>query len=232
MKSYRHFFFDMDKTIAPSRQPILPEMYELLSSLEADIIIASGQNNEKIAWQSNNLRAIKLGQNGNVAEDYDGTELWKEVLRDEEKQEVMTHIAALEEAFSLSPKPEWQPIEDRGAQITYSPIGNQAPVEEKLQYDPDATKRLAMLEQVPFVSDTLTVKIGGSTSFDYFKEDSNKGTNVAKLIALKGWNKDECVYYGDGLYPGGNDEAVIGVIETIPVIDHIHTYKLFSSIDK
>ena len=38
------------------------------------------------------------------------------------------------------------------------------------------------------------------------------------------WNKDECVYFGDGLYPGGNDEAVIGVIETIPVDDHLDCY--------
>ena len=40
------------------------------------------------------------------------------------------------------------------------------------------------------------------------------------------WDKDECVYFGDGLYPGGNDEAVIGVIETIPVVNHLDTYRI------
>ena len=39
------------------------------------------------------------------------------------------------------------------------------------------------------------------------------------------WNKDECVYYGDALIPGGNDESVIGVIETIPVVNHRDTYR-------
>ncbi len=69
------------------------------------------------------------------------------------------------------------------------------------------------------------MKIGGSTSLDYLHKDRHKGTNVQKLIDLMHWNKDECVYFGDGLYPGGNDEAVIGVIETIAVDDHLDCYK-------
>ena len=70
---YKHLFFDMDKTVAPSRQPILPEMYELLSLLPHNLTIVSGQLSEKIAWQSNNLKATYLGQNGNHAVTHDGT---------------------------------------------------------------------------------------------------------------------------------------------------------------
>ena len=77
------------------------------------------------------------------------------------------------------------------------------------------------MEQVPFASETLTIKIGGSTSFDYFPEKRNKGTNVQRLIDLKKWKNEDCVYFGDGLFPGG----VIGVIDTIPVEDHLDTYK-------
>jgi hypothetical protein len=40
------------------------------------------------------------------------------------------------------------------------------------------------------------------------------------------WNADEAVYFGDALYEGGNDETVIGIIDTIPVKDHRHTYDL------
>jgi phosphomannomutase len=95
-----------------------------------------------------------------------------------------------------------------------------------MAYDPDRKKRDALIEKIPFVSDELIVKIGGSTSFDYIHKDRHKGTNVAKLISHKGWDKDECVYFGDGLFPGGNDEAVIGIIDTHPVNDHLHTYEL------
>jgi hypothetical protein len=82
-----------------------------------------------------------------------------------------------------------------------------------------------MLVAHPLVSDEILVKIGGSTSFDYIHKDRHKGANVAKLIELKGWNKDDCIYFGDGLYPGGNDESVIGVIETVLVRDHLDTYE-------
>jgi hypothetical protein len=68
------------------------------------------------------------------------------------------------------------------------------------------------------------VKIGGSTSFDYIHKDRHKGSNVKKIIDHYGWNPEECVYFGDGLYPGGNDEVVIGVIDTIPVENHTDTY--------
>ena len=95
-----------------------------------------------------------------------------------------------------------------------------------MSYDPDRKKRESLLERVPFVSDELVVKIGGSTSVDYIHKERHKGANVQKLIDIKGWKNEECVYFGDGLFPGGNDESVIGVIETIPVTDHVHTHEL------
>ena len=221
---YRHLFFDMDQTIAPSREPILPEMYDLLANTTQDIIIVSGQSADKIGWQSNQLPAIYLGQNGNHAVDVKGNELWYTPLTEVERAEILAHIEALLASLPTTPNPEYSPIEDRGAQITFSPIGNTAPVELKRTYDPDRKKREALLSKIPFTSDELVVKIGGSTSFDYIHQNRNKGTNIQKLIDLLGWNSEDCIYFGDGLYPGGNDEAVIGIIETVPVTDHHDTY--------
>lgn len=224
MKTYKHLFFDMDATLAPFRQPILSEMFDLVSGLSQDIIIVSGQSNDKIEWQSNNLRAIRLGQNGNHGQDYDGTELWNKPLTENERAEILQHIKAITALLPDTPNPEWNPIEDRGAQITFSPIGNTAPVAIKSVYDPDRKKRAALLAAVPLVSDTLTVKFGGSTSLDYFPKERHKGFNVQKIIDLKDWENDDCIYFGDGLFPGGNDEAVIGVIETVAVENHIETF--------
>lgn len=225
MKNYKHLFFDMDQTVAPARQPILPEMYELLNSLPQTIIIVSGQEVSKIGWQSNDLPAYTLGQNGNHATDIENNELWNVPLDEAHRQEILQHINAIVEILDHDLNHEWNPIEDRGAQITFSPIGNTAPVEHKMSYDPDRKKREEYMQKVPFESEDLVVKIGGSTSLDYIHKDRHKGTNVQKLIDLMGWKKDECVYFGDGLYPGGNDEAVIGVIETIAVRDHLDTYE-------
>jgi len=216
----------MDQTVAPSRQPILPEMFELLNSLPQDIIIVSGQEVSKIMWQSNNLPAFTLGQNGNHATDVENNELWSvPLLEDAQKSEILSHIQAVVEILDHDLNHDWSPIEDRGAQITFSPIGNTAPHELKIAYDPDRMKRESFLKQIPFESEDLIVMIGGSTGFDYIHKNCHKGANVQKLIDLKGWNKDDCVYFGDGLFPGGNDEAVIGVIETIPVKDHLDTYQ-------
>lgn len=226
MKHYKHLFFDMDQTIAPARQPMLPEMFDLLNTLPHSIIIVSGQEVAKINWQSNGLRSYTLGQNGNHATDLDDNELWHVPLDPQHKAEIMAHIEAIIELLDHDLNHEWSPIEDRGAQITFSPIGNTAPVELKMTYDPDRRKREAFMAQVPFQSDELVVKIGGSTSLDYIHKERHKGTNVQKLIDLMGWDKDECVYFGDGLYPGGNDEAVIGVIDTVPVKDHLETYDI------
>lgn len=225
-KNKKHLFFDLDKTVAPPRQPILSHMFELLSNIPHSVVIVSGQEVSKIAWQTNNLATIRLGQNGNHATEADGTELWNIPLDPHHQTEILNHINALMAVLDHEVNHEWTPIENRGSQITFSPIGNTAPVDVKMVYDPDRKKRDALLEKVPFVSEDLIVKIGGSTSLDYIHKDRHKGTNVAKLIELKGWNKDECVYFGDGLFPGGNDEAVIGVIDTVSVDDHHHTYDI------
>ncbi len=224
MKQYKHLFFDMDQTIAPARQPILSEMREYLEALQQDIIVVSGSSIEQMPNQIGNLVSYRLGQNGNHAVGVDGTELWYTPLEDKQRTEILDHISEIVELLEHPLNHEWNPIEDRGAQITFSPIGNTAPVEFKKTYDPNREKRLSLLAQIPFASQDLVVKIGGSTSLDYIHKDRHKGTNVQKLIDLMHWNKDECVYFGDGLYPGGNDEAVIGVIETIPVDDHLDCY--------
>lgn len=222
---YKHYFFDMDKTIAPPRQPIHANMYQLLTNTDVDVTLVSGQLCEKIKWQSNELNAVYLGQNGNHAIDLDGTELWHTPLTNREVAEVLAHIAELEKHLEEKPNPEYNPVENRGAQITFSPIGNTAPVELKMAYDPDKEKRFSLLQKVPFTSETMIAVIGGSTSLDYIPKTRHKGTNVKKFIEHRGWNPSECVYYGDGLYPGGNDEFVIGVIDTVPVEDHQDCYK-------
>lgn len=225
MNQYKHLFFDMDQTIAPARQLILPEMFELLSKLPHNIIIVSGQEVHKINWQSDNLPNYTLGQNGNHATDVENNELWNIPLDESHKEEILNHINSILNILDEEPNQNWNPIEDRGAQITFSPVGNTAPSEIKNVYDPDRKKREALIEKVPFESDELVVKFGGSTSFDYIHKDRHKGTNVQKLIDLMGWDKNECIYFGDGLFPGGNDESVIGVIETVPVKDHLDTYE-------
>lgn len=224
MAHYKHLFFDMDKTISPARSPLLPEMTELLHSLPHTITIVSGGEINRIKAQVGDLPAHILAQNGNHAVDLEENELWYNPLQDHHRAEILAHIEKIVAALDHELGHEYTPIEDRGAQITFSPIGNHAPHEIKSVYDPDAKKRAQLLASIPLESDEIAVKIGGSSSFDYIHKHSHKGSNTARLIEHTGWDKNDCVYFGDGLFPGGNDEAVIGVIDTILVRDHLDTY--------
>ena len=60
-------------------------------------------------------------------------------------------------------------IEDRGSQITFSALGQQAPLDEKKQWDPDFTKRKRMKAMLDKLIPEFSVRLGGSTSVDVTK---------------------------------------------------------------
>lgn len=216
MKTYKYLFFDVDNTLTRSRTKITPDLKELLVSLRKEVVIVSGARLEQILYQVDGLPVSALGQNGNHAV-RNGEELWRDVLTVGEKEEIMQHVASIPRTWDVPDENDL--IDDRGAQICYSLYGHNAPIHIKETFDPDSSRRRELLRLHPFVSDTLEVAIGGTTAFDYFRKGSNKGYNVGRFIELLGWDKTQAVYFGDMLFPGGNDESVIGVIDTIPVTD-------------
>jgi phosphomannomutase len=222
----KHLFFDMDDTVTPSRTPMEDELYEFYASLPHDIIVVSGAQVSQIDIQVRNLPVYRLGQNGNQAINPENTHLWNETLSEEHTRHIHEHVQKVRALHAIPVADENDLVEHRGAQMSYSLIGHNQPLEHKKMCDPERKVRLSLLEQVPFESDELEVKIGGTTCFDYFQKGKHKGFNVNRLIEHMGWNKDECIYFGDAIFPGGNDETVIGVIDTYPVQHHLHTYQV------
>jgi phosphomannomutase len=224
----KHLFFDMDGTITPSRSAMKESMRALLSTLGKDIIVVSGARVSQIQTQLGGVEAYALGQNGNHALDPSGNTLWEEFLPDTERAVITAHIAALMECHGKSVLNPHDLVEDRGAQISYSLTGHNEDLAIKKVFDPDQVIRKSLLAKVPFHSETVDVKIGGTTCFDYFEKGKHKGSNVARLLQHTGWEPDSCIYFGDALYEGGNDASVIGVIDTIPVEDDSHTHALLT----
>lgn len=223
MKHKKYLFFDLDGTLTPSRQKIRPEMAAFLPGIKRTIIVVSGSKNSQIKEQIGDIPVYSLGQNGNQALDLDENLLWENTLSPGEKQAVMKHISLIRPKLAHAIPDENDLIEDRGSQISFSIYGHNAPPEDKKKCDGDFRKRTALLRDNPFSSDTMEVQIGGSTCLDYFKKGFNKGVNVNRLIEMMGWRKEDCVYFGDALFPGGNDETVVGVIDTIKVSDETDT---------
>src|SRR5271170_8020653 len=96
-------------------------------------------------------------------------------------------------------------IEDRGSQITFSALGQQAPLEEKEKWDPDFAKRKKIKAIVDTFIPEFSVRIGGSTSIDITKPGIDKAYGIGKLRDLLGISLKEMLYIGDALFPGGND---------------------------
>ncbi len=211
----------MDGTLSPSRSLASPEILETLESLieTHDIIVVSGSHNKQMRVQLPELPIIQLGQNGNHAEHPVEGELWNDILTEEEKAPVFEHMKKMRELVTTEVPDEDDLIEDRGSQISFSLYGHHGDAAVKRTIDPDFSVRREMMKQIPFENELVEAKIAGSTSIDYFKKGRNKGYNVARLAAQYDWDLDECVYYGDALFPGGNDETVVGIIDTIEVKD-------------
>lgn len=224
MKHKKHLFFDMDDTVSASRTPMEDDVFDLYRSLSRDIIVVSGAQVSQINTQIRELPAYRLGQNGNQALSPEGTVLWNEYLTEKHAYEIHAHIEKLRRLYNTQVHDDNDLIEHRGAQMSYSLIGHHEELEKKKMCDPDRHVRCSLLEEIPFVSDELEVKIGGTTCFDYFQKGRHKGYNVNRLIEHMKWNKDDCVYFGDAIFPGGNDETVIGVVETFSVKNHRHTF--------
>jgi hypothetical protein len=145
--------------------------------------------------------------------------LYSEDLTADEKEKI---VSSLKKAIATADSPlekTWgEAIEDRGSQITYSALGQQAPLEEKEKWDADFAKR----KKIKAILDTLipgfSVRIGGATSIDITKPGIDKAYGIKKLRDILGIPVEEMIYVGDALFVGGNDYPAeqAGVI-SIPV---------------
>src|SRR5690606_40608009 len=88
-------------------------------------------------------------------------------LSDAEKSAALTALREEAERLGLwEPDPWGEILEDRGSQITFSALGQQAPGEAKHAWDPSGHKRLALRDAVAARLPGLEVRAGGSTSID------------------------------------------------------------------
>jgi hypothetical protein len=99
-------------------------------------------------------------------------------------------------------------IEDRGSQITFSALGQEAPVTSKQAWDPDGTKKRKLRDYVAAAIPEFEVRVGGSTSIDVTRPGIDKAYGIKKLIELLAVTKEDVIFIGDRLSKGGNDYPV------------------------
>lgn len=190
-------------------------MKKKLESLKEPFVAISGASEEQMRYQLDDMDCYYLSQSGNNCPD------WQNTLSTDEKKEIQKHI----KKYSKIRFDDSYYIEDRGCQIAFSFIGHETNRKIKAAFDPTGKFRDLVLEEYPFESETLTVRVAGTTCLDYTRKDGTKGKNIERYLKKYDINKKDCVYYGDALREGGNDETVIGVIDTISVTGPDDLYK-------
>lgn len=240
----RLIVFDLDGTIAESKSSLDDEMSVLLRDLLSIVKVAviSGGNWPQFEKQlvSNlprdaNLENLSLLPTcGTKFYKYDSTweELYSENFTDEEKAKIITSLHEAIGSLGFNAKMVWgQPIEDRGSQITFSALGQEAPLEEKKKWDPDFSKRKQIKAYLDKSIPEFSVRLGGTTSVDVTKQGIDKAYGIRKLRDILAVAISEMIFIGDALFPGGNDYPAkeAGVV-SIQVRDPNETKRVIEAI--
>lgn len=99
-------------------------------------------------------------------------------------------------------------IEFRGSQVTFSALGQNAPLDKKKLWDPDRKKRISIAQTVEEALPEFQASVGGTTSVDVTLKGVDKTLSITSLTKL-GIPLESITYVGDALFEGGNDYVVV-----------------------
>jgi phosphomannomutase len=224
--------FDLDGTLAESKSSLDTEMSTLLHDLLGIVKVAVISGGDWPQFEEQLLSDLPHDQRlvnlsllptcGTKFFQYSAG-VWKQIysedLTTDEKDKIVSSLKKAVGLAGYEVKKVWgEAVEDRGSQITFSALGQQAPLKEKDKWDPDFTKR----KKIKAILDTLipefSVRMGGATSIDVTKPGIDKAYGIRKLRDLLGISLKEMIFIGDALFVGGNDYPAeqAGVV-SIPV---------------
>lgn len=220
--------FDLDGTLAESKQPLAMDMAEVLFLLakEKKVAIISGGSFEQFKKQFlpnfippekdieiiySNLILLptsgsKRYQYSLSLKDWIITDIEK--MSDDVKEKALKilkdYVVAGNYGIGALVKGD-EVVEDRLTQITMSALGQHASISNKKIWDPDQKKRLKIKEELEPLLPELEINIGGTTSLDFLVKGFNKAKGLLRLLNTLGMDKSDMLFVGDAIFPGGND---------------------------
>ena len=214
----RLIVFDLDGTLAESKAAIDSEMASLLNSLLAIVkvaVISGGAWPQFEKQVLAHLRHDECLKNLSLlptcgTKFYRYARSWEQLYSEDftaaEKKKILTSLQQTTETPDLKPAQTWgELIQDRGSQITFSGLGQQAPLEEKKKWDPDFAKRKTIKGLLDKLIPEFSVRLGGATSIDVTKHGIDKAYGIRKLRDILEIPIDQMIFIGDAVFPGGND---------------------------
>ena len=242
--------FDLDGTLAESKQRVSAKMGELLTQLleVMPVAVMSGASFKQFETQllpvlpANEVQLKRLylfPVNAAVCFIFK-QEKWQahydHSLNPGERARIMQAIEEALEETGLTNIPErkeeWgEQIEDRVAQITFSALGQRAPIEQKQRWDPAHEKRRPLYEALVRRLPDFSIAINAATSIDITKKGISKAYGIRRLIELTSISISEMLYVGDALEEGGNDAVVIQTgVKIHPVFGPEETTELITTL--
>ncbi len=227
----RLIVYDLDGTLAESKSSVDAEMAGLLHDLLGVVkvaVISGGDwpqfEKQVLSHFPNDERLTNLSllpTCGTKFFRYTGEwrKLYSEDFSAEQKAKIVASLKQAVDKAGFKIEKTWgEVIEDRGSQITFSALGQQAPLKEKDKWDPDYAKRKKIKAILDPLLPDFSVRMGGATSIDVTKPGIDKAYGIRKLRDLLGITIKEMIYIGDALFVGGNDYPAeeAGVV-SIPV---------------
>ena len=235
IKNKKLIVFDLDGTLAESKKEIDQEMVLLLTKLleKKKIAVIGGGKYE--LFQSQLLARLKVPEpllkklflfptSATVFYRY-YKKSWRQVycheLSIKDRQRIVKAIKeTLEEIRYKRPlKTYGELIEDRGTQVTFSALGQEASVRLKEKWKKEnSVLRLKMLKVLQKKISDMEVRAGGSTSIDVTRKGIDKAYGLNQIKKHLGTKFSEMLFVGDALFPGGNDYAALKIgVECVAV---------------
>nr|WP_068893392.1 HAD-IIB family hydrolase [Pedobacter panaciterrae] len=210
--------FDLDGTLAESKAALDSEMANLLGGLlgVAQVAIISGgawaqfekQVLSNLPKEADLSKLSILPTCGTKYYQYGNgwVQLYAENFTAAEKDKILKALKSAVKTAGFTPEKIWgEQIEDRGSQITFSALGQQAPLEAKKGWDPDFAKRKIIKEMLDHSLTEFSVQMGGATSIDITKPGIDKAYGIQKLHQTLKIAIEDMIFIGDALFEGGND---------------------------
>ncbi len=217
--------FDLDGTLAVTKSAISDVMTDRLRELldHYEVCVISGGKFDQFKTQvidrldvtpSQMSRLHIMPTSGTRYLRFDDRECrwvtqYAEDLPAEIRAEIVDALTtSAKELGYWEPSPYGDIIEDRGSQITFSALGQEAPAEAKYAWDPDGVKKKALRDRTAQLLPDLEVHLGGTTSVDVTQAGIDKAYGMRKLMSVLGLNAEDILFFGDKLDEGGNDYPV------------------------
>ena len=239
------FIFDVDGTLTESKADITEDMALLVCILlkKRKVAFLGGGNYDQLCLQcADKLPCLKSEQSlpnlllspvsGGALYVYKNNgwgNIYNLTFTDSEKKEIMSAFErALVDINYIHPKTLYgDVIEDRGAQITFSALGQKAPVEKKIEWNKTSDIRPTLKDALRKYIPNLSIRIGGTTSVDIGKVD--KAYGVEQIGKILGTEIKNMLFIGDSLQEGGNDYDVLKTgIDAVHVADSFQTKEILT----